>query len=279
MAQLFDLTLLADGLELGPDGIWVARELSTISYPQEGNLNCLALEADSFWFAHRNRCIQTLLSNFPPGGVFFDVGGGNGYVALGLQAAGFPVALLEPGWQGIQAARSRGVQVLIYAALEDAGFHPDALPAVGMFDVLEHISNDVGFLGTVRDLLAPGGRVYLTVPAFQQLWSVDDDYAGHYRRYSRASLGRVLGEAGFEVEFSTYIFFMLPAPIFLMRTLPAKLGLRKKESWDRYQQEHGSQPGWVGRVLDLLLDWELAQLHRRRAMPVGGSCLVVARRT
>ena len=32
----------------------MSRTHSPISYPEEGNLNCLALEAGSFWFAHRN---------------------------------------------------------------------------------------------------------------------------------------------------------------------------------------------------------------------------------
>ncbi len=272
-----DISAIAANLELGPDGIWVARSREKeISYPEEGNLNCLALEADSFWFAHRNRCIQAVMRAAPPPGIVFDVGGGNGYVALGLQQAGIPVALVEPGWQGVQNARRRGVETLICSSLEDAGFRPGSVPAVGLFDVLEHIEADEAFLQSIRDLLVPGGRVYLTVPAYRALWSADDDYAGHYRRYTLGSLRRALERAGLRVDFASYIFFMLPLPIFLMRAIPTRLGLRKQEAWDSYQQEHRAQPGLAGQVVDRLLALELAQLQKGRPVPFGGSCMVAA---
>lgn len=278
MTAPVDLAVLSDNLQPAPDGIWVSRSRTEISYPEEGNLNCLALEADSFWFEHRNRCIQTVMRRFPPPGLVFDVGGGNGYVALGLQQAGIPVALLEPGWKGVQSARLRGVETLIYASLEDAHFHPNVLPAVGLFDVLEHIQADEAFLKSVYDLLIPGGRIYLTVPAFQALWSADDNYGGHYRRYSLASLRVVLERAGFCLDFASYIFFMLPPPIFFFRAIPTRLGWRKQEAWDKYQQEHRRRSGLVGQVMQTLLGLELAQLRAGRTVPVGGSCLVVARK-
>lgn len=271
-----DIGAIATNLERGPDGIWVARSRQQISYPQEGNDNCLALEADSFWFEHRSQCIQGLMQRYPPPGVVFDIGGGNGYVAIGLQRAGIPVALVEPGQQGVQNAQRRGVTLLVCAALEDAGFLPGSLPAVGLFDVLEHIQADQHFLSSIRDLLAPGGRVYLTVPAFQALWSADDDYAGHHRRYHLAGLRRVLTESGFKVLYNTYLFFMLPLPIFLVRSLPSRLGLRKQNAWDQYQQEHQSQPGLTGKLLNRLLDWELQSIRAGHRIPIGGSCLVAA---
>jgi hypothetical protein len=71
---------------------------------------------------------------------------------------------------------------------------------------------------------------------------------------------------------------MLPLPILLGRALPTRLGLRKQEAWDRYQAEHSSQPGVVGWVMDRLLRAELAFLRSGRAVPLGGSCLVAARK-
>lgn len=273
-----DLGVIGTNLVQGEDGIWYARSQANISYPEEGNLNCLALEADSFWFKHRNRCIQSVVERFSPPGTLFDVGGGNGYVALGLQQAGIPVVLVEPGREGVQNARRRGVEQLICSTLEGAGFLPGSLPAVGAFDVLEHIEDDCGFLAAVYQRLVPGGTLYLTVPAFQGLWSADDDYAGHYRRYTLNNLRFRLERVGFQVTFLSYIFFMLPLPIWLGRSLPTRLGLRKQEEWDRYQAEHSTQPGLVGRVLDRLLGFELKLLRGGKSIPVGGSCLVAARK-
>jgi SAM-dependent methyltransferase len=263
-------------LEKNSQGIWVSRTQAEISYPEEGNDHCLALEEDSFWFEHRNRCIVSLVSRFTPPGTLFDVGGGNGYVAAGLLRSGFQTALVEPGWQGITNARRRGVQTLVCSTLERAGFLPASLPAVGLFDVLEHISTQDNFLKTIYDLLVPGGRIYLTVPAFQSLWSTEDDYAGHYRRYTLQTLSAALVQAGFRVEYASYMFFMLPLPIWLFRALPTRLGISKQNDWDRYQQEHSQRSGIAGRVLDWLLAWELAQIRSGKRIWIGGSCLAAA---
>lgn len=273
-----DIAAISSGLQPGADGIWRSTQQSQISYPEDGNLNCLALEEDSFWFVHRNLCIETVIKAFPPPGMVFDIGGGNGYVTMGLQKAGIPVALLEPGWQGVLNAQKRGVDTLICSTLEDAHFQSNALPAVGLFDVLEHIADDLAFLKQIHQYLTPGGRVYLTVPAYQGLWSADDTYAGHFRRYTRPALRRLFCQAGFEVDFASYIFWMLPPAIWFGRVIPTRLGLRKEEAWDRYEQEHRNQPGMVGAVFDACLGWERKTLQSGRAVPFGGSCLVVARR-
>ena len=85
---------------------------------------------------------------------------------------------------GPPLARSRGLDPVVCATLEEAGLRPESLDAVGLFDVVEHIRDEVGFLRTVRQTLCHGGRLYLTVPAFRALWSSEDDLVGHHRRYT-----------------------------------------------------------------------------------------------
>jgi SAM-dependent methyltransferase len=273
-----DISKIAGNLELREDGIWVSRNPSTVSYPEEGNQNCLALEESSFWFEHRNDCILEMVRRYPPAGTIFDLGGGNGYVANGLQQAGFSAALVEPGLNGVENAARRGVNLLICSTLEDARFHNGTLPAVGAFDVLEHIADEETFLAEIYRSLIPGGRFYLTVPAYQGLWSVDDEYAGHYRRYTRKRLSASLARAGFQVEMITYIFFMLPPPIYVFRVLPSRLGLRKRQDWEAYSREHYRRNDLVGQLLRRLLAWEIARLRAGKIVPVGGSCLAVATR-
>lgn len=275
---MMDIATIANHLDLGPDGIWVSKEQEEISYPEEGNENCLALEADSFWFEHRSRCIEAVLCRFPPPGMLFDVGGGNGYVALGIQQAGFPVALVEPGWQGIKNARQRGLDTVICSTLAGAGFRDEVLPGVGLFDVLEHIGDEGEFLKQIYRLLIPGGRLYLSVPAFQVLWSAADDYAGHHRRYTLNGLSSELASAGFRVEYASYMFLLLPLPVLLLRAIPSRLGIQKQQDWQRYQKEHAGRAGISGRILAKILGWELNRIRRGERMPVGASCMVVARK-
>ncbi len=53
-------------LEQGAEGIWFSNRKSKISYPKLGNDICFALEEDSFWFKHRNKCIVEAIRQFPP---------------------------------------------------------------------------------------------------------------------------------------------------------------------------------------------------------------------
>src|SRR5260221_290852 len=91
-----NLSAFAQNIELGQDGLWEARTVSDVSYPECGNELCFAIEESSFWFRHRNNCILEAIKSFPVPGAFFDVGGGNGYVARALQNAGLEVVLVEP---------------------------------------------------------------------------------------------------------------------------------------------------------------------------------------
>ena len=42
--------------------------------------------------------------------------------------------------------RAKGVSVVINSTLQDAGFAPECVPAIGLFDVLEHIEDDTAAL-------------------------------------------------------------------------------------------------------------------------------------
>jgi SAM-dependent methyltransferase len=204
-------------------------------------------------------------------GAIVDIGGGNGYVSLGLTEAEFNVALVEPGRFGKSNAIRRGLKNVICATTDTARFQAHSLPAVGLFDVIEHIEDDVTFLESMRALMKKGGRLYATVPAYSFLWSDEDDLAGHFKRYT-------LESAGFEVEFSTYIFRLLPIPIFLLRALPYKIGLAKARSQSKnIPRDHGTTSELGARVAAITLHSELENLKNRVSMMFSGSCLVVAR--
>jgi SAM-dependent methyltransferase len=273
---MIELNKIATNLQPGEHEIWFSKKRSHISYPEDGNLRCLTVEDSSFWFKHRNKCIIESMRLFPPEGAVYDVGAGNGYVTLAIKNAGFDAVVIEPGIQGAMNARNRGLSPVICSTLEDAGFKDHLIPAVGLFDLLEHIKDDISFLKTVKDLLIPGGRLYITVPAYSFLWSVEDDHAGHYRRYTTKSLSIALKSIGFKIEFSTYIFGLLPIPIFIFRSIPSKLGFRSKRDSKRPQKEHCHNKSLLGSLLNCALDKELRALRNNRTIPVGGSCLIVA---
>jgi SAM-dependent methyltransferase len=87
-----------------------------------------------------------------------------------------------------------------------------------ILDVLEHIEDDTAALGQLWQLLKPGGRAILTVPALQSLWSVHDVVNRHYRRYDKMGLQRLLKGSGFAVHDLRYFYFW-PLGLMYLRKL------------------------------------------------------------
>jgi SAM-dependent methyltransferase len=257
-------------------GLWTAPSTTAVSYPDDAHDLFNEVEQSSFWFAHRNACIVATAHRLPPSGLVADVGGGNGYVTQALRDASVDVILVEPSPHGAVNAWQRGITPVICAKAEDAGFTPHSLGGVGLFDVLEHISDDHAFLRSLKRFLRDDGRLYLTVPAFNALWSDEDTLAGHARRYTPAMLRAALATAGFAVEYLTGMFTWLPIPVFLARSLPSRLGLRHGDSM-RTRAEHLLPAGLVGSALRGLLRSEVKAIAAGRQFPIGGSLLAVAR--
>ena len=157
-----------------------------------------------------------------------------------------------------------------------AGALPDAVPleagrwdAVCLFDVLEHVDAEAAALAACRRLLAPGGRLFVTVPAYAWLWSRHDEVLGHRRRYTAGRLRRAAEAAGLAVERLTYFNTLLAPPIMAVRLARAALR-RPGHDLDR-------PAPWLNRVLAASFAAE-APLLRWISPPFGISILLVARR-
>lgn len=256
---------------------WRQSIETAISYPSEG-LGALAdIEARSYWFNHRNAVIGEVVRQFPPSGPIFDIGGGNGFVSLGLRQAGFPAVVVEPDPVGAATALARGLPV-IEAAFQDIDLPLGSLPAVGMFDVLEHIEDDAGTLRRLHDALEPGGLLYVAVPALDWLWSDVDEHSGHFRRYTTKDLGRRLHTAGLTPLYSTYFFGVLIPAILLFRSLPRYVGRRIKLRDRQVEADHSLPRGAAGKLITASFSREIGRVESGGSLALGSSCLVVARK-
>ncbi|UZK64874.1 class I SAM-dependent methyltransferase [Sphingomonas sp. M1-B02] len=78
------------------------------------------------------------------------------------------------------------------------GVEPGSYDLVAVLDVVEHVEDDVAALKAIATALKPGGKILITVPAHQWMWSAHDVVNHHKRRYSKATLLAALAAAGLE---------------------------------------------------------------------------------
>lgn len=259
--------------EASADGVHyaTATDGTPISYPDEG-LDVLGLEGGSgFWFDHRAKAIGEYLDRLGASSIW-EVGSGTGAVASRLRGRVPDIVAIEPLAAGAQAAARLGITSLC-GTLQDFDLPDHGLECIGAFDVLEHLEDPDSLIAEFRRVLKPRGAVLVTVPAFQGLWGDEDDVAGHYRRYTKASLNAEFSRRGFTRIASQYLFASLVPPAAVMRALPYRLGRRreKREVLDRMTAQLDVSPT-VNTVAAAVLDVEAA-FARLLPLPVGLSLL------
>ena len=264
---------LIDNDFLVTEGIWGKCDAQEkLNYPSDGNDTCFQLEDKSFWFKHRLNIINNLVTKYlPKGTTFLDVGGGNGQIASELQKNGYSSWLVEPSISGAKNALTRGVQNICCSTLKEAKLKN--IDAIGAFDVIEHLDDDLGFINTAYDSLSKDGLLFLTVPAHSLLWSSADDLAQHTRRYSKNDLIRILSDK-FNIIFISNFFGILLIPVLFLRVLPYRLGIQKKLTDDG---EHGSNKGIIVKIINLFLSREKRVITKKKKR-IGTSLVVVAKK-
>lgn len=174
-----------------------------------------------WWWRAREALVLRTLRRLRAGrgpGRILDVGCGDGLFFDRLSELG-EVEGIEPDASLLTPGSPHRGRITV--APFDAGFQPGHRYAlVLMLDVLEHLPDAEGALRHARSLLEPDGRLVVTVPAFQWLWTHHDDLNRHYVRYTQSTLRDVAARAGMRVEASRYFFHW---------TVPGKLAVRAKE--------------------------------------------------
>ncbi|MCL2398454.1 MAG: class I SAM-dependent methyltransferase [Defluviitaleaceae bacterium] len=266
------------------NGIYCANNIpdtSKIDMPIEGLDGIDIVNSTSFWHKHRTACIITAIKTFVPlqeNQGFVDIGGGNGYNAVQLSNQGYPVILFEPTQNGVLSSKKRGVKNIVWGLFDSSTVKECSMPAVGLFDVLEHIEDDGKFVRDLHSLLSENGKVVATVPAHKFLWSAKDNYMLHHRRYSLKQFEELFCNNGFNIVYSTYFFSLLLPPMFFLKALPYRLFSKNKNhhSFDKFAKEHES----VGQSIALyLLKFEQFLIKRTLKIPFGCSVLLVAQKS
>ncbi len=195
-------------------------------------------EDEHWWFATRTWAIEKWLGTLPrhAGLEILDVGCGAGNMIHHLSAYG-RVRGVELDPRPVKIAQARGYDVRQADAARGIPFEDSAFDLVTALDVIEHADDDRSILSEAQRVLKPGGHLLVTTPAFQWLWSYNDELNAHKRRYTAAELNARVREAGLAVRRTSYNFFLvfpLAAGLILLRN---KTEQKKNLSSHHFQQD------------------------------------------
>jgi SAM-dependent methyltransferase len=146
-------------------------------------------------------------------------------------------------------------------------FNSNKFDSIYILDVLEHIDDQVAILTSAQNYLTPSGKILVTVPAFEFLWSPHDDFVHHVRRYTKAGLKKVLEDSGYKVERISYFNSILFPLAFIQR-----LGMRML---NRKLNTHLSTPPTILNWLFKVIFTQEAWILKRTNLPAGLSIIAV----
>lgn len=159
-----------------------------------------------WWWRAREEYVLRLLRELrPPDGAtrILDVGCGDGQLLDRLAPWGSAEGLeTDPETLTAESARRR----IHLGPFDDRFGTPESRDLILFLDVLEHLDDPVAALTRARTLLASGGRVVISVPAFGALWTSHDVLNHHRLRPTKATLRAWADAAGLEVESARYLF-------------------------------------------------------------------------
>jgi SAM-dependent methyltransferase len=232
------------------------------------------IEQSHWWYTGRRKILANFVADIcrrvtdrrPR---ILDVGCGTGANLLMLSEYGDAEGV-DISTDALAFCRERGLDQVKVGAGEELPYDDATFDLVTALDVVEHMDDDLAGLREMRRVLRPGGRVLLFVPTFMFLWGVQDDVSNHRRRYRLPELRRVLEQAGFEVERTTYANITFFLPILLVRKLMRVTGIKA-------ESENNINVSSLNGLLGSVFGAESVVL-RHMNIPFGVSGLCVARK-
>jgi SAM-dependent methyltransferase len=227
-------------------------------------------DSTHWWYRARRDILADYLSRegkLPKRARILEIGCGTGHNLPMLAQFGTVDAIeIDPAARGI--ASQRLGKPVGEAPLPGLPGVPDShYDLIAVLDVVEHIEDDVAALRAMRARLAPGGKILITVPAHQWMWSAHDVVNHHHRRYSKGTLVKAIEAAGLRPRKLGY-FNSLLFPLAAGARLAGRIT-------GRDDSDDSPPPGPVNKLFEAIFRLE-RHLVGRLPMPPGVSIVTLA---
>ncbi len=177
---------------------------------------------------------------------------------------------LDNSIQALEFCKQRGLKNLKLGNAEKMHLKSDYFDIVTLLDVLEH-TEDIKVLNETYKALKKDGLIIIIVPAFSWLWSKWDEVLHHKRRYTSASLQKILISAGFQPIKVTYLYSFLLLPALLIR------GIKSYLFKDSYPSDFRLSNLLINLLMTIFAKIEFF-IADRFPIPFGTSILIVAKK-
>ena len=240
----------------------------------------LDLERDHWWFRGRRSVYLGLLSaniGTENRGRLLDLGCGVGGFLAPLKDMGFDVYGADMDMESLQYCVDRGFTQCAQMDSYDLPFADNSFDVVTMFDAIEHVEDDYKAMREVARILRPGGRIVVSVPAYQFLYANNDRLAQHYRRYDRDMVRILFQQAGLKVERNTHTnVFLFPVILAIVLLLKLLESIFSREPESGHGNLGFPMPGFVNYLLYKVFSAELL-VSRHVNWPFGHSIAAIAK--
>lgn len=189
-----------------------------------------AIESKHWWFIVRRNLLKFYIKKFNlhSHAKIIDIGCATGSNLRLLKDMGFKNYLgLDNNILSKKFIESKNLGEVIIGDICNNNFDDKTFDLIIATDVLEHINDDNFALKEMRRILKDNGKIIITVPCFQSLWSIHDELVMHKRRYLKAELNAKILNNNFEIVESYYFNFLLFIPIYLHHKITKILKIKQ----------------------------------------------------
>ena len=244
-------------------------------------------ERKHWWFQTRNNLLMKIIEQnvFTPGKKIkiLNVGAGTGFTSELLSKYG-EVVSIEYEKSCVEFINETTSLHLIEGSILDLQYADNTFDLVCAFDVIEHVEDDTKAVSEMTRVAKKDGYVFISVPAFQSLWSKHDEINHHYRRYTKAQvLSLFAKENKLQNIYATYFNTVLFIPIYaarMLNNLKGKIAGGKTKNLSQSSTDFDmASSGLSSKILKWLFSREGSIVSKKYSLPFGVSFTLLTQKT